>query len=279
MTKIYSKIFLLLGIIFLIPTLILNILSLTKLENDFDNTFKPVPKELLEIYDANIAKIIDLNKLKELIKEEVEEKKYSGIAIPILVDDIVRKKFFHGLSNIDIQTNWLLKIANKLYFEKHFSSAMQPEDIVRFNYAFCNQQAIIFQEIVKDFGFEFASIGFNVKTKEENFGHFVSAVKVNQDWFYFDSNLEPNYDRRDSSVFKGVLEADKEILKKLYPLYDFDYVTAEMISFHSLNKFPAKAGVYFQKITLFFSNFLFLILLFFSFLLNILDKRRVNIEN
>ena len=77
MTKIFSKIFLLLGIIFLIPTLILNILSLTKLENDFDNTFKPVPKELLEIYDANIAKIIDLNKLKELIKEEVEEKKYS----------------------------------------------------------------------------------------------------------------------------------------------------------------------------------------------------------
>ena len=61
MTKIFSKIFLLLGIIFLIPTLILNILSLTKLENDFDNTFKPVPKELLEIYDANIAKIIDLN--------------------------------------------------------------------------------------------------------------------------------------------------------------------------------------------------------------------------
>ena len=67
MTKIFSKIFLLLGIIFLIPTLILNILSLTKLENDFDIAFKPVPEELAEIYDSNIAKIIDLDKLKELV--------------------------------------------------------------------------------------------------------------------------------------------------------------------------------------------------------------------
>ena len=275
MTKIFSKIFLLLGIIFFIPTLILNILSLTKLENDFDSAFKPVPEELVEIYDANIAKIIDLDKLKELVNEEVEEKKYSGIDIPILVDDIVRRKFVHGLANINNKTNWLLEVANRLNSEKQFLSAMQPKDIVRFNYAFCNQQAIIFQEIVKDFGFEFASIGFNVKTKEENFGHFVSAVKVNQDWFYFDPNLEPNYNRRDSSVLKGVLEADKEILEKLYPRHDFDYVTEEMISFHSLNEFPAKGGVFFQKITFFFSNFLFLILLFVSLSLNILDKRRV----
>lgn len=274
MIKIISKIFWLLGIIFLIPTLFLNILSLAKAENDFHSSFKLIPEGLSEIYDSNIAEIIDLNKLKELVKKEIEEKEYSGIDIPIFVDDIIRRKFIHGLADIDTNTNWLLRIANRFYSEKHFSSAIKPKDIVRFNYAFCNQQAIIFQDIVKDFGFEFASIGLNVWTKEENFGHFVSAVKVDQDWFYFDPNLEPNYDRKDSSILKGVLKADKNILKKLYPKHNFDYVTKDMINFHSLNRFPAKRGVFFQNITQFFSNFLCLIFVLVALILNLLDKRR-----
>ena len=240
----------------------------------------PVPEGSNEIYDKNFETINNLAGLKSLIRSEIDNRNYEGIEIPIFIDDIVRKKYFHQTAYLAPNNNWVLKISDLLFPSKEFLTAMDPKHLVKKNHGICNQQAIIFQEMIKDYEFQFASIGFDIKIPEQrNFGHFVSAVKVNKNWFYFDSNLEPHYDRRDSSVLKKVLEADKEILKKLYPRHDFDYVTEEMISFHSLNEFPAKGGVFFQKITFFFSNFLFLIFLFVSLSLNVLDKRRAKIEN
>jgi hypothetical protein len=79
--------------------------------------------------------------------------------------------------------------------------------------------------------------------------------------------LEPVYDRKNALIVKKVLEADKEILKKLYPQYNFDLLTKEMIYMKELNRFPAKRGLMFQKITQFLSNFSWLVFLIFSFFL------------
>ena len=77
--------------------------------------------------------------------------------------------------------------------------------------------------------------------------------------------MEPVYDRKNALIVKKVLEADKETLKKLYPQYNFDLLTKEMIYMKELNRFPAKRGVMFQKITQFLSNFSWLVFLIFSF--------------
>ena len=55
----------------------------------------PVPESSNEIYDKNFESINNLEGLKSLIRSEIDSRNYEGIEIPIFIDDIVRKKYFH----------------------------------------------------------------------------------------------------------------------------------------------------------------------------------------
>ena len=276
------KFFLVIGIVVLLPFVYLNISKMVSddtiltVQEGFlsSNNFLAVPKKLIEMYDAKIANIDNLNDLKRLVDYEIQKNNFEGIDIPIYIDDIVRRKYFHQTAYISADTNWILKGADYFFPEFFFLSAMDPKDLIKKNHGSCSQQSIIFQEFIKDYKFEYASIDLNIKIPNQiNFGHFVSAVKVGGDWFYFDSNLEPVYDRKNALIVKKVLEADKEILKKLYPQYNFDLLTKEMIYMKELNRFPAKRGLMFQKITQFLSNFSWLVFLIFSLLLRSLSLK------
>ena len=271
----FYRLFFFLGLILLALTVFLNISSANLSSLDSKDII-PLPKDSKEIYDKNFETINNLEELKSLIRSEIDKRNYEGIDIPIFIDNIVRKKYFHRTAYIPSSTNWVLKIFDFFLPTKEFLTAMDPEDLVKKNHGICNQQAIIFQEIIKDYEFEFASIGFDIKIPEqENFGHFVSAVKIQEDWFYFDSNMEPNYDRSDPLIFRRVIEADKSLLKKLYPEYNFNLVNKDMIVFRDLNTFPAKKWVMFQEITLFISNFSWIFFLILAFLLRFIKIKKV----
>ncbi|SVD91513.1 uncharacterized protein METZ01_LOCUS444367, partial [marine metagenome] len=257
----FFRLFFSLGLLLLALPIFLNISSLM-LGNSDSKHILPVPESSNEIYDKNFESINNLESLKSLIRSEIDSRNYEGIEIPIFIDDIIRKKYFHQTAYLATDTNWVLKIFDFLFPSKEFLTAMDPKHLVKKNHGICNQQAIIFQEVIKDYEFQFASIGFDIKIPEQgNFGHFVSAVKIEENWFYFDSNMEPDYDRSDPSIFSRVLEADKGLLKKLYPEYNFSLVNKGMIIFRDLNTFPAKKGVMFQKITQFLSDFSWIFLL------------------
>ena len=267
MLVLFYRVLLFFGIFFLCLAVLMNFLSLTSKQNKINNIL-PLPTEISEIYDKNFETLIDLDDLKRFVGEEVKKKNYQGIEIAIYIDDVIRKKYFHQIAYISNETNWLLKVADYFFPKFEFLSAMDPKELAKKNHAICNQQAIVFQEIVKDYSLEYASIGFEIKTPDgNNLGHFASAVKVKNDWFYFDSNLEPKYNRRDPSIFTRVLEADKDTLKQLYPSDDFSLVTKNMINFRDLNSFPAKRGVMFQKMTSFFSNFFWIFLTLMALML------------
>ena len=273
----FYRFFFFLGLLLLTWSIFLNISSLMLISSDSKDIL-PLPEGSNEIYDKNFETINSLEDLKFLIRSEIDNRNYEGIDIPIFIDDIVRKKYFHQTAYLAPNTNWVLKIFDLLFPSKEFLTAMDPKHLVKKNHGICNQQAIIFQEMIKDYEFQFASIGFDIKIPEqENFGHFVSAVKIQEDWFYFDSNMEPNYDRSDPSIFSRVLEADKGLLKKLYPEYDFSLVNKDMIIFKDLNIFPAKKGVMFQKITQFLSNFSWIFFLMLAFLLRFI-KNKINLK-
>ena len=85
--------------------------------------------------------------------------------------------------------------------------------------------------------------------------------------------MEPIYDRKNSLIFKKIFEGDKEILKQLYPQYNFNLYTKEMVTFRDLNRFPAKQGVMFQEITQFLSNSSWFLFLIFSLLLRSLSLK------
>jgi len=263
----FYRLFFSLGLLLLALSIFLNASSLM-LSNSDSKDILPFPGSSNEIYDEDFETINNLEGLKSLIKSEIDNRSYEGIDIPIFIDDIVRKKYFHQTAYLAANTNWVLRIFDLLFPSKEFLTAMDPKHLIKKNHGICNQQAIIFQELIKDYEFQFASIGFDIKIPEQgNFGHFVSAVKIQENWFYFDPNMEPNYDRSDPSIFSRVLEADKGLLKKLYPEYNFSLVTKDMIIFRDLNTFPAKRGVMFQKITQFFSNFSWIFLILIALLI------------
>ena len=274
------KFFLSLSVIFLLLSVYLNIS--TMITNKYtSNNFLPLPEGLTEIYDEDIAKIDNLKDFKKLVDYEIKKNKLKDIDIPIYIDDIIRRKFFHETAYISADTNWILKWVDYFFPEFFFLTAMEPTELMQKNHGLCSQQSIIFQELIKDYNFEYGSIRLDINIpNQENFGHFTSGVKVGNNWFYFDSNMEPVYNRKNSLIFKKVLEADKEVLERLYPQYNFDLVTQEMINFGDLNKFPAEKGVLFQKITQIFSNFSWLLFLMFSLLLKLIKGiPRFNKEN
>ena len=272
----FYKFTLTIGIVFLLLSAYLNISKMVSDDSisSYQNVLT-VPKGLTEIYDEKIAKIDNLNDLKKFVDYEIKENNFEGIDIPIYIDDIVRRKYFHQTAYISADTNWILKGADYFFPERFFTTAMDPKDLIEKNHGICNQQSIIFQELIKDYKFEYASIRFDISIPNElNFGHFANAVKIDSDWFYFDSNMEPVYDRKNSLIFKKVLEADKEVLKKLYPQYNFDLLTKEMIDLRDLNRFPAKRGVMFQKITQFLSNFSWFLFFIFSLLIKSIGLKK-----
>jgi hypothetical protein len=268
------KFFLAIGIVFLLLPIYLNISTMVS-DDTISNNYLTMPTGLIEMYDEKIAKIDNLDNLKKLVDYDIKKNNFAGIDIPIYIDDIVRRKYFHQVAYISADTNWILKIADYFFPEYFFLTAMDPKDLMMKNHGICNQQSIIFQELIKDYTFEYASIVFDIKIpNQKNFGHFATTVKVGSDWFYFDSNMEPVYDRKNSLIFKKVLEADKEVLKKLYPQYNFDLLTKEMIDLRDLNRFPAKRGVMFQKITQFLSNFSWFLFLIFSLLIKSIGLKK-----
>jgi len=274
------RFFLAIGIVFLLLSAYLNISKIVS-DDTISNNFLTMPKGHIEIYDENIAKIDSLNDLKKFVDYEIKENNFEGIDIPIYIDEIVRKKYFHQTAYISADTNWILVGADYFFPERYFLTAMDPEDLVKKNHGMCSQQSIIFQELIKSYPFEYASIRFI----SDVFGHFASAVKVDDDWFYFDSFFEPVYDRNNPLIVKKILKADIEVIRKLYPYhvtnfgnplspeYNFDLLTKEEITLGDLNSFPAKQGVMFQKITRFLSNFSWFLFLIFSLLLRSLSLK------
>ena len=267
------KILLTTSMVFLLLSVYLNISTMVD-NKKIANNFLALPEGFTEMYDEGIAKIDNLNDLKRLVDYEIKENNFEGIEIPIYIDDIVRRKYFHQTAYISTDTNWILKGADYFFPERFFTSAMDPKELIQKNHGICSQQSIIFQELLKDYHFEYGSIRLDINVpNQENFGHFTSGVKIGSDWFYFDSNMEPVYNRKNPLIFKKVLEADQLVLERLYPQYNFDLVTKEMINFGDLNKFPAKKGVMFQKITQFVSNFSWFVFLIFALLLRSLSLK------
>ena len=260
----FYRVFFFLGIAFLCLAAFMNFFYLTPKQNEINDILPPPTDWGRGIYDKNFETVIYLDDLKSFIEEGVRKENYQGIEIAIYIDDIVRKKYFNQQAYLSNKTNWILTIADYFFPKFEFLSAMDPKDLAKKNHGICSQQAIIFQELVKDYSFEYASIVFSSRPYFSNFG---SAVKVKNNWFYFDSTLEPKYNRRDPSVFARILEADKDILKQLYPRHDFTFVTKNQIKFRDLNSFPAKSGVMFQKMTSFFSNFLWIFLILIALIL------------
>ncbi len=207
------------------------------------DTIKKPGDNIGEEYSPTIASINSLREFEDNIRTEIQQRELSGIDIPILIDDYVRRKYFFEYSFIPWYDNWILAFVDVLFPEKYIMGRMKPDELIRFDYGICNQQAIVFQKIVNDFGFEYGSVRFSTVGGG---GHFASAVLVNGEWYYFDPNLEPEYDRTNPEIFSKLILRDKETLRDLYG--DTGLISSDTIELGDINTFPARKGVFVQNL-------------------------------
>ena len=111
-----SKFFFIASLILLFFTVI-NLLSClnvnTKVVHDNSN--------IKEEFSAEISSITSLSDFKFMIKRKVDAGNIRGIDIPILIDDHVRKKFYHGTSYQSSCENWILNVLDTIFPQYFFT--------------------------------------------------------------------------------------------------------------------------------------------------------------
>jgi len=243
-------------------------------------TYKEIPLE--EFFNKNLTYLNSLNKLEEYFLSTIITNKFNDIESVIFADELIRERFIHGNKNIELKDNWFLYVFN--FFSKNrknslYLSSLSPDYILKSDYAICNQQALIFQFLMKTIGIEYQSVLFNIPSYPNAFGHFASAVNINDQWLYIDTDLAPDYDIRDPMVLEGLLSGDKKIFNKLYPAYTINNIPEGSVKLKFKNRNPSFRGRLLQDICYFISHFAWAVLLAIYIVLRKLGKHKTNRSN
>ena len=137
-----------------------------------------------EKFNPNLLYLNTMSKLEEYFLSEIDRNELKGKEIVSFADNLIRDRFKHDDAIIRPKDNWILHAFN--FFTPHrddttYLSSLNPDYILKFDGAICNQQAIIFQQLMKASGLDYQSVLFNIPRFPEPFGHFASAVKVDNE--------------------------------------------------------------------------------------------------
>ena len=229
----------------------------------------------LEEFDPELARLNNMTKLVAYCDSSYSEQSFTEDAqsfeksYPDVVSSIVRKRFYHGYSYYNFKDNFVGMVASRVS-SKGFSAIVIPDDILKYSYAACSQQSIVFMEILKQKGFVTRKVGFKGKAN----GHFCFEVYYNGNWHFIDPDMEPDvnvlnsYNRPDIAF----LAHHKDVLLKAYPQYPKEKVLDIFPNYYygEANTFAAPKAIIFQYVTKFFSYTIWL----FFLLAFILSRRK-----
>jgi hypothetical protein len=216
-----------------------------------------------EEFSAEIAEIDSVAGFEQAIAQEIELNGLTGLEVAVFVDDMMRRKFLHGYAEMPWYDNWVLAIVHRVVPEKEIMGYLDPHDVVRYDYGICSQQAILFQHLMSSLGFSVGSVRISLP----GMGHFASAAKVDGEWYLFDSNFEPLYDRRDPAILAGLLEKDQKVISSLYGQEAAVDVQNGVVTLSDIDQFPAASGRLVQRISLALSRFAGLVVTGIGYLL------------
>lgn len=163
--------------------------------------------------------------------------------------DIVKKRFYHGLSEYSIKDNWISYVGAKLFWN-HLNAIVDPDDILGYSEGLCSQQTIIFLEILKRKGIQTRWVGLGFK---EGPGHFLAEVYYHGKWHLYDVNLEPKWEKLTNH--HESIAYYKQYPDSLYLAYEgiisrlvYDKIM-QRVQYGEVNEFPAKNMLLFHRIT------------------------------
>lgn len=217
---------------------------------------KPV-YDLKEEFDPSLQSLTSVDKLMAFCDGLYMEKANNNIVTvdeiyPNIVSSVIRKRFYHGYSLYGFSNNYMAMMLSGFTMEG-LSAIVVPDDILKYPYAACSQQSIVFMEILQQKGFPTRKVGF----KGKNNGHFCFEVYYDKGWHFYDPDMEPSnavltaYKRPAISF----LAKHPEVLLQAYHQYPKEKVMDIFTnySYGTINTFAAPKAVIFQKVSKFLS--------------------------
>lgn len=213
----------------------------------------------VERFDTRLTNINSINKLEEYVDAEAAKKSipiYSEKYVALLAY-VISNRFYHGFSHFSLNENWIAAVGEKV-FGYGLASKVDPEDIMQHPHAACSQQAIVMMAILRNKNISYRKVGFP--------HHYALEAKINNNWYYFDPNMEPaiTLNERLHETWNG----NNDKLKKFYTKHgnvNWEFGNKEEGQFGITNEIPGKHVNKLQSFTGFMGRILWCFPLIFAF--------------
>lgn len=236
-----------------------------------------------EDFDPSLQRLNSMDKLQKYCDSIFEERQHSPNYTPVekeyaqIVSEVGRNRFFHALSSYGFGNNYLGYLANPGFMGYFLNSPVGSNDILKFGYGICSQQAIVLMDLLKIKGYQVRKVGFFNNAFN---GHFCYEAFYNGKWHFYDPDLEPDmavlnaYDRPDIKylvdhrdvLMQAYHKQDPEKVKSLFPTYFYG----------KPNERLAKNASIYQAVTKFLS---YSIWIFFLLAFLWVNRKYVRISN
>jgi hypothetical protein len=177
------------------------------LPNFFNVTLEQTPEyNKIEYFDPSLSKINSVQKLTNYA-DSISKKKYNrnSLEYALVISGVLQNRFYHGFSAYSLRQNWIAAVAQSL-FGHYIANPVLPDDILKYPYAGCSQQAIVLAEVMKRNQVPYRSLGFP--------HHYATELEFNNSWYFFDTNMEPVMTVEDRDLKNWNHNSDS--LKKFY---------------------------------------------------------------
>lgn len=229
--------------------------AMTALSRVIPHTHRPVAADPGEDWRPELTRVRSIDDAMRVLPSYVARERGSREArVTAGADHFIRDRFVHGPSLLSYHHNWLAALAGTLWI--NLRMPVLPDDILHHRRAICSQQAIVFMELLKRNGIQYASVLMDWPGEPGEQGHFAVAARVDGRWLYFDPDQEP---AQEGVPIERVL--DGTALAALYghkpPLlanirYAADHGRIRLAHF---DEYPAPRGGLFQQATEWLSRF------------------------
>jgi hypothetical protein len=219
-----------------------------------------------EEFTPSLVRLNTVDKVLEYCDSLYVEKSSTGDAVkfeeafPQIVSAVLRNRFYHGYSLYSLDNNFMAVLLSRMSI-RGLSAIVIPDDILKYPYAACSQQSIVFMEILQRKGFLTRKVGFQGK----NNGHFCFEVYYNGNWHFYDPDMEPDMAVLNAYNRPGIefLAHHPAILIKAYRQYPNEKVLDIFTNYFygPVNTFAAPRAIIFQRLSKFFSYTLWLFFL------------------
>ena len=183
----------------------------------------------------------------------------------VILNRVVKKRFYHGYSYYSLNENWMAAMAGKFIWDD-LSAIVLPDDILKYPMAACSQQCIVLMECFKRKNISYRKVGFD--------HHFAVEGEFKNHWYYFDPDMEPDFGNFPRVGIDSIIRCDG--LPVIYKLSLNSLDLKKDLGHHFIgkpNKPAAPNALIFHRVTRILSKTVWLLPFVLSFVSSKREKR------